>query len=306
MGRRNDAPHGIQALRALRDRCLAKTLQHGEAVTTVVAARMVSAAVFVERHERMVADQACVICDNRAVENQEQPQAQSPMERSKQPVWLITGAAGTLGRELVHQVLTEGADCIALDRDERGLNQLHDRLANEGLRPPALYPLDLVGASPDDYADLAATVNEHFGCLDVLVHAAASFSALRPLEHQAADEWFGILQSGLTGPFLLTNALMPLLRASGKGCMVWINNTACLTQPARWGAYGVSQAGRRQMVMTLAAELGPRGPRVLEVDPGPFYGPLRSAAWPAETPHELPGAAQAAQRVLQTIRQGEQ
>ncbi len=228
------------------------------------------------------------------------------MENSKQPVWLITGAAGTLGRELVHQVLLQGADCIALDRDQRGLNQLHDRLEEAGLRPPALYPLDLVGASPDDYADLAATLADQFPGLDVLVHAAASFTALRPLEHQPADEWFSILQSGLTGPFLLTNALMPLLRRSDGPCVAWINNGVCLDQPARWGAYGVAQAGRRQMAKTLAAELGPRGPRVLEVDPGPFFSPLRSAAWPAETAQELPGAAQAAEHVLQTIRQGEQ
>ncbi len=227
------------------------------------------------------------------------------MEKSKQSVWLITGAAGTLGRELVRQVLNAGADCVALDRNTRGLNQLHDQMVDEGLQPPALYPLDLVGAGPDDYANLAATLEEHFGRLDVLVHGAAAFTALRPLEHQAADEWFEILQSGLTGPFLLTNALMPLLRASATGRIALINNTACLEMPARWGAYGVAQAGRRQMARSLAAELGPRGPRVHEIDPGPFFSPLRSAAWPAQTQDELPSAAAAAGRVCQAINQGE-
>lgn len=228
------------------------------------------------------------------------------MDKSKQPVWLITGAAGTLGRELVRQALGEGVDCVALDRNERGLDQLHDQLLEAGLQPPALYPLDMIGASPDDYANLAATLTEHFGRLDVLVHGAAAFTALRPLEHQPADEWFGILQSGLTGPFLLTNALMPLLRGADKSRIAWINNTACLEQPARWSAYGVAQAGRRQMAKSLAAELGPRGPRVQEIDPGPFFSPLRSAAWPAETQAELPSAAEAALRVWQAINQGEQ
>jgi len=227
------------------------------------------------------------------------------MEQSRQPVWLITGAAGTLGRELVRQVLSNGGDCVALDRNSRGLNQLHDQLCADGLRPPALYPLDLVGASPDDYADLAATLTGHFGRLDVLVHAAGAFTALRPLEHQPADEWFATLQCGLTGPFLLTNALMPLLRGAENGRIVLINNTACLEQPARWGAYGVAQAGRVQMARSLAAELGPRGPRVLDIDPGPFFSPLRSAAWPAETQADLPGAADAASRVLHRINQGD-
>lgn len=226
------------------------------------------------------------------------------MNESLQPLWLITGAAGTLGRELVRQVLASGADCVALDRNVRGLNQLHDQLLAEGMRAPALYPLDLVGASPDDYAALAATLHEHFGRLDVLVHAAAEFSALRPMEHQAADEWFKILQSGLTGPFLLNAAVLPLLRQTVGSRIVMINNPGCLEHPARWGAYGVAQAGRRQMVHSLAAELGPRGPRVLEIDPGPFFSPLRSAAWPAETQEDLPTAADAAQRVLAQLREG--
>lgn len=226
------------------------------------------------------------------------------METSSQPVWLITGAAGTLGREMVRQVLSAGADCVALDRNMRGLNQLHDQLLAEGMNAPALYPLDLVGASPDDYATLTETLTEHFGRLDVLVHAAAEFSALRPLEHQPADEWFKTLQSGLTGPFLLTAAVMPLLRQATKGRIAWINNTDCLDHPARWAAYGVAQAGRRQMARSLAAELGPRGPRVLDIDPGPFFSPLRSAAWPAETQDELPTAASAAARILEQLDKG--
>mgnify|MGYP006304920999 CR=1 FL=1 len=185
-------------------------------------------------------------------------------------VWLVTGAAGSLGRALVSEVLAVGADCIALDRNERGLNRLHDDLAAVG-QPPALYPLDMAGAGPADYAALAEVMAEQFGRLDGLIHAAAHFVALRPLEHQAAEEWFTTLQAGLTGPQLLNAALMPLIRSVECGSVVFINNTECLKHPARWGAYGVCQAGRRQMVETLSAELGPRGPKVLEIDPGAFF-----------------------------------
>lgn len=225
------------------------------------------------------------------------------MTTQSSPVWLITGAAGTLGSELVRQALLAGNDCIALDCNERGLNRLHDELAVEG-RPPALYPLDLAGAGPDDYEQLGAVIAEEFGRLDVLVHAAARFSALKPLEHQAGDDWFTTLQVGLTGPHFLTAALLPLLRAAPRGVIVLINNGLCLQQPARWAAYGICQAGRRQMAATLAAELGPRGPRVLELDPGPFFSPLRSAAWPTETADELPSAQSAAQAIHARIDSG--
>lgn len=226
------------------------------------------------------------------------------MNTTEQPVWLLTGAAGTLGAELCHLLLAQGCECIALDRNERGLNQLHDRLLEAQGKAPALYPLDLAGAGPEDYADLAAVIADRFGRLDGLIHAAAHFSALRPLEHQPADDWFTTLQVGLTGPQLLTQALLPLLRSSASARIVWINNRLCLERPAHWGAYGISQAGRAQLARSLTAELGPRGPRVLDLDPGPFYSSLRGAAWPVDTPADLPSAAQAAALLMAQINHG--
>lgn len=218
-------------------------------------------------------------------------------------IWLVTGAAGGLGRALVSAFLDQGCDCIALDRNPRGLNQLHDELAAAG-RPPALVPLDMTGAGPDDYAALAEQVSDQFGGLNGVVHAAAHFEALRPLEHQSAEEWFKTLQAGLTGPQFLNAALMPMLRAADPGTIVFVNNAQCLDRPARWGAYGISQAGRRQMAQTLSAELGPRGPRVLEVDPGVFFSPIRSAAWPTDDPGDLPSAQAAAEEILHQITAG--
>jgi len=227
------------------------------------------------------------------------------MANSDQPVWLITGAAGALGAALTQQVLASGGDVVALDRDAPKLNRMHDRLARQG-QPPALMPLDLVGAGPDDYAELAEAVAAQFGRLDVLVHNAAHFVALRPLEHQPGEEWMKSLQTGLTGPFLLTQALMPMLRKSSRAHIVMVGDSHCLEKPANWGAYGMSQAARRWLADAWQAELGPRGPRVMEWDPGAFYSNLRAAAWPAEDPGKLPSPESAATRLLEQIKQGVQ
>lgn len=227
------------------------------------------------------------------------------MNESKQPVWLVTGAAGALGQALVRLALESGADCIALDRDQRGLNALHDSLVEAGKPAPALMPLDLVGAAPADYQELAETIESQFGGLDVLVHNAAHFVALRPLEHQPPEEWMKILQTGLTGPWLLSCAMLPLLRQRAASRMVWVADPHSLDKPANWGAYGVSQAGREWLAKALESEIGPRGPRVMNLDPGPFFSSLRTAAWPVVTPNDVPSAEQAAAALFQSIVAGD-
>ncbi len=222
-------------------------------------------------------------------------------KKSPRPVWLVTGAAGALGSEMVSQLLQHDIDCIALDSNSRELDKLHDRLVGQGSKAPALMPMDLTGAGPDDYAQLAEVIEREFGGIDVLVHNAAAFVALRPLVHQPPDEWFRIIQAGLTGPYLLTSSLMPLIADADKGCVVFINDGYCLDKPANWAAYGIAQSGRRQMVRTLTAEVGLHGPRILEIDPGAFFSRLRVAAWPSDSPEGLPTAAEAAGKVIARI-----
>lgn len=227
------------------------------------------------------------------------------MNDTQAPVWLVTGAAGTLGQAMIEQLLDDGVECIALDRNERALNQLHDRLQADGKKPPLLLPVDLVGASADDHARIAEAIQAAYGKLDALVHAAALFNALRPLEHQPMDEWMKILHTSLTGPLLLTQSLLPLLRQAPGSTVAMVSNHHCLEKPANWGAYGMSQAARAWLCRALAEEMGPRGPRVLDIDPGPFFSPIRTAAWPVDSAEDLPSARQAAQRLLASLRQGD-
>ena len=210
---------------------------------------------------------------------------------------LITGAAGALGQALVQGFSEAGCDCIALDRDLRGLNRLHDELAAQG-RPPLLVPLDLAGAGPDDYAELAEQLEPALGRLDGLIHAAADFASLRPFDHVPPDEWIKTLQAGLTGPFLLSQCLVPLMADTQGSQMVWVNDDATQVRNAYWGAYGVTQAGREALVDILSAECKKRDIAVHGIHPGPFYSPLRSRIWPAEHPEDLPTPEQAAQKIL--------
>ena len=223
------------------------------------------------------------------------------MVTSSKPVWLITGAAGILGAELVRQLTTTGADCIALDRNEKALNELHDGMVESGLSAPALLPLDLAGASPTDYAQVADRIDQQYGRLDGLIHNAADFKALRPLAHQPPDEWMKILQTGVTGPQFLTSAVLSLLNATEQSKLVFIEDSECLKNPANWAAYGVAQAGRQWMVKAMQREIGSAQPSVMTVDPGPFFSRLHVLAWPVAQPKEFDPIEVVAGRVLKTI-----
>jgi len=213
---------------------------------------------------------------------------------------LVTGAAGALGTALVRRLIAAGTDCIALDKNRRKLEKLHDELAADG-RAPLCVPLDLAGAGPDHYAELADSLTGEFGRLDGMIHAAAEFKGLRPVEHLPPDEWMQELQAGLTGPMLLTRALLPLLRGTEDSRVLFVVDDPDARACAYWAGYGVVQSGVRALASTLAAECRKTGPAVDIFDPGAFYSPLRSRVWPAEDPSSLPTADAAAEAVLEAF-----
>lgn len=222
-------------------------------------------------------------------------------ERSK--VWVVTGGAGVLGQALARAIKKRGDDCLMIDKDQKGLENLHDAMAAEGLSPPAIYPMDLLGANLQDFEALADLIEESFGWIDHLVHAAAFFKALRPLMHQPADEWMEISHIGINAPLFLTQALMRLVRPNAESSITWAIDPICLDKPAHWGAYGLSQASRIWLADALAAEIGPKAPRSRAIAVGSFYSPVSAQAWPAKGQDAYPDPAEAAEQLVDEITQ---
>ncbi len=222
------------------------------------------------------------------------------MQHSPRKVALVTGAAGALGQPLVSLLMQQGFDCIALDRNRRALERMHDQMHEQG-EAPLVVPLDLAGAGPQHYSELSEALAAQFERLDLLIHAAAEFKSLTPIEHIDPQDWITVLQAGLTGPLLLTQALLPMLRATEGSRAVWISDDPPGKRRAYWGAYGVAQAGREALAAILRAECSRAGPDVLSIDPGAFHSELRSLAWPMENPLDLPTAEGAAREVLREL-----
>ena len=212
---------------------------------------------------------------------------------------LVTGAGDGLGRGVALGAARYGAEVILLGRTVRKLETTHDRIVEAGGPPPAIYPMDLSGARPDDYAELAERIDRAYGRLHGIVHAAAEFSGLAPLAHLEPEDWLRTVHVNLTAPFLLTRACLPLLQRVPDAAAVFVGDALGRHARAYWGAYAVSKSGIEGLARVLAEEVESAGaPRVVCVNPGPMRTGLRRRAHPAEPPDAVPEPGAVAGGVL--------
>lgn len=218
---------------------------------------------------------------------------------------LITGAAGSLGGALSGMAAAEGADLVLLDSNLKQLEALHDRIEAAGYGQPGLYPLDFMGASPDDYAELAERLRGALGGLDVIVHAAATVGDPAPIGLYAPQAWLETLHVNLNGPFMLSQACLPLLRADA-GRILFISDACGRAGRAAMGAYAVSKWGLEGLMETLAAESSGANPvTACSIDPGALRSRLRRQAYAGEMPDEVPAPEGAAAAILPLLAAGD-
>ena len=225
------------------------------------------------------------------------PQASLQDLALKGRVVLIAGAAGGLGSAAAVACAKAGASTVLLGRKVAPLNRVYDAIKAVGPEP-MLYPLDLEGAGPDDYDQLAEALDGEFGRLDGLLHCAAEFKGLTPLLHTDPADFARAIHVDLTARWWLTQACLPLLQKSDAGAVVFALDDAERSGGAFWGGYGLAQAGQATLVSMLQAELGERGPRVSGFRPGPMRTALRGKAYQPNTDLDARPPAEVADAVV--------
>ncbi|MGX9885273.1 SDR family NAD(P)-dependent oxidoreductase [Streptomyces sp. NPDC002276] len=160
---------------------------------------------------------------------------------------LVTGAAQGLGQEFAVALAGHGYRVAGLD----------------------LVPQPETAERVPGYVELIADVTEEaeiqraldhligrFGTLHVLVNNAGVYPA-RPFEEITPEEWRRVMRVNLEAPFLLTRAVLPYLKAAGRGRIVNIVSAAVLTAPPTMVPYVASKMGLIGFTRSLAAALGP-------------------------------------------------
>ena len=189
-------------------------------------------------------------------------------------VALVTGASSGIGRAIALALAAGGATVRAVGRDARRLADLVVEAEAVHARIEAV-PCDLT----DDRAiralsaDLASTA----GALDVLVHAAGTID-FGTVAEAPIDQLDRMVSVNLRAPYVLTQAMLPLLRHS-RGHIIFINSSAGLRPSGGVAAYGATKHALRGLADALRDEVNPLGIRVTSVFPGRTRTPLQASVY---------------------------
>lgn len=201
---------------------------------------------------------------------------------------LITGAGSGIGRQAALSCAAHGAQVILAGRTVQRLEEVYDEIVAAGGAEPMLYPVDLEGASSEDYQQLAALIESHYGKLDGLLLNASILGTRTPFSHHRSDVWERVMKVNVTAQWLLAQALLPVLELAEAGSIVFTSSTVGHIAKPFWGVYGVSKFALEGLAASWAQELEAVSKvRINVINPGATRTDMRAQAYPAENPTEL-------------------
>ena len=185
------------------------------------------------------------------------------MTKLMEKVALVTGAARGIGLATAKRFLADGWGVALLDIDRDNLARTMATLN----APDTTLAVTADVSQPDQVERAYKELSSRFGRLDALVNNAGT-AIFGPILDTKFEDWQRVLAVNLNGPFLMTQAAVPLLRERG-GAVVNITSISGLRASTLRVAYGTSKAGLAHLTKQQAAEFGALGIRVNAIAPGP-------------------------------------
>lgn len=185
---------------------------------------------------------------------------------------LITGAAGGIGTAMAERFAAAGARLALVD-----IAAADDLAARLGPDHRA-YQLDL--EDPGAIADTVARIGAGMG-IDILINNAG-LGIVFPADQPDIDAWDRTMRINLRGPWLMSAAALPFLKASGRGRVVNISSQAGVVAIDDHAAYGSSKAGLILLTKVLALEWARFGITVNAIAPTVVETPMALVGWAGE------------------------
>ena len=203
-------------------------------------------------------------------------------------VAVITGASSGIGKAIALGLAAQGAALCLIGRRCEALEAVAQQA-----RPLVPCVRQYLADLTLDHAleALTAQLRRDIGRLDLLVHSAGAITLGRIETAPVADfDWQ--YRTNVRAPYVLTQALLPMLRAS-RGQIVFINSSIVLTPHPNASQYAATKHALKAVADSLRAEVNADGLRVLSVYPGRTASPMQALE------HQCEGRAYRPERLLQ-------
>lgn len=217
---------------------------------------------------------------------------------------IVTGAAGGLGRGFALAFAAAGAEVIAADIRFEAAEQTAQLIVANGGRA---HGAEVDVASEASTRALAQFAVDRMGGVDALVNNAAIYAGLerKSFDEIAVAEWDRVIRVNVTGVWMMSKAISPVMRRSGSGAIVNVSSATVMSGSPMWLHYVSSKGAVIAMTRALARELGEDGITVNVIAPGftlteasfalmenaTEYGVMRGALKRAAGTDDIVGAA---------------
>jgi NADP-dependent 3-hydroxy acid dehydrogenase YdfG len=188
------------------------------------------------------------------------PAGPTPSEYRSLPgvgrVAVVTGASSGIGAATATRLAAEGFDVVVGARRVDRLSALAKSIGARAL------PLDVTEAASVEA--FAAALDR----VDVLVNNAGGAFDAKPVAEADLEAWARTYEVNVLGTVRVTKALLPALRASGAGDVLFVSSTAGLISYEGGASYTAAKHGVHTLAETLRLELNGEPVRVMEIAPG--------------------------------------
>jgi 3-oxoacyl-[acyl-carrier protein] reductase len=184
---------------------------------------------------------------------------------------VVTGAGSGIGRATAVQLAARGLDVALVGRTEETLRETERELAQAGARG-LVVPADVTIAA--EVARAAESIVASLGAPRVVVNNAGIAGRKVRIDDTTEAEWDAVLAANLKGVFLVTRALLPAMRAAGRGRLVTIASISATLGTAGLAPYCASKWGAVGFTKALAEELRGSGLQAMAVLPGSVDTPM--------------------------------
>lgn len=188
----------------------------------------------------------------------------------------VTGAAGGLGAAYAKRLAEDGFQVAIID--VKPGNAVVEEIAATGGTARA-YVCDIT--DPDSIAAVVGRIEADLGGIDVLVNNAGVYD-FTPHETVDLTLWRKLMAINVDGMFMMTQAVIPGMKAKGWGRVICVASNSCFLPPPGLTAYVATKSAVLGYVRSLAGEVGLFGITVNAVAPGPTVTDTLKAPFPDE------------------------